>query len=547
MKIIEWLKLKKPKSKRGMAVFTGIVIIAVVSVFVLINRDGNVSEMEEIVYSLTRGDIEIAITGNGTVFSSGSQELDPDGFEADVKAIYFNEGDKVKDGDLIYELESSSLVAEWTRAKIAYDNAALEYKTSNGDVSDLTVRAPVSGVIDSMDIDLGEIVEKGETIATVWDKSEVYIKTPINLAQKGKIKVGQSAEATFPSSFFVTEGKVARVENTPSSDGYGGLFQYVYVSVDNPGGFLEGVEAAIQIDTGNETISGITNGVLEYKEAEVLVSPGEAIVVKVLKQEKDYVNAGELIAVLESDSLTVQKMGMNVSLQEAKIELDELAEQLENLQVIAESDGILAGQDVSVGDTVGISSGSSSNTENESTLGSIKSFEKRMIIAVDELDINKVSMAQSAQITVDAAPGEVFEGEVVKISEIGDVQSGVATYDVTLSVPYSNLVKEGMSADGKILIESRTDVVLIPIEAVTEMKNRKMVTVYREGESGSEEKTVVPVETGIMDARYYEVLSGLEEGDRVVLTGLTTQTAETADKSVGIMPGMGTGKRPVGK
>ncbi len=547
MKIMNWIKQKKPKSKKGMAILAGIVILAIVSVFTLLNGDGNESEQEEIVYSLTRGDIEIAITGNGTVFSSESQELDPDGFEADVKEIYFNEGDSVKEGDLLYELESSSLLAEWTRAKIAYDNTALEYKTSSGDVADLTVRAPISGVIDSMDLDVGETLSKGEVVATVWDKSEAYIKTPYNLAHDGKIKVGQSAMITFPSSFFVTEGEVARVERTPTSNEIGGLYQYVYVAIDNPGGFTEGLKASVEINTGTETIRGITEGVLEYKEAEVIETPGEAIVVKLLKQEKDYVNAGEIIAVLESDSLIVQKTGMNVSLQEAKIELDEIAEQLESLQVLAESDGILAGQDVSVGDTVGKSSSNSSNIDNESTLGSIKSFEKRMTIAVDELDINKVSMGQSAQITVDAAPGEVFDGEVVKISEIGDVQSGVATYDVTLSVPYSKMVKVGMSADGEILIESQKDVVLLPIEAVTEMKNRKIVTVYREGESGNEEKTVVPVETGIMDARYYEVISGLEEGERVVLTGLATQTVKSTDKAVGIMPGMGTGKRPVGK
>ncbi len=547
MKIIEWVKQKKPKSIKGMAVLAVIAVVALIWVFAILNGEGSEPDQEEIVYSLTKGDIEIAITGNGTIFSSESQGLDPDGFEADVKAIYFNEGDKVKEGEIIYELESSSLVAEWTRAKIAYDNAALEYKTSNGDVSDLNVRAPISGVIESMDLNVGETLSNGETVVRVWDKSEVFIKTPINLANEGKVKVGQSARVTFPSSFFETKGQVAKVENTPSSDGNGGLFQYVYVAVDNPGGFLEGVEASIKIETGNETISGITNGLLEYKEAEVIETPGEAIVAKVLKQEKDYVNAGELIAVLESDSLVVQRMSKNVTLQEAKIAYDELTEQMTNLKVLAESDGIIAGQDVSVGDTVGTSSGTSNNTGNEGTLGTIKSFEKRMTIAVDELDINKIALGQTAQVTVDAAPGEVFEGEVVKISEIGDVQSGVATYDVTLSVPYSNLVKVGMSADGEILIESRKDVVLVPIEAITEMKNKKMVTVYREGESGEEEKTVVPIETGIMDARYYEVISGLNEGDRVVLTGLVAQTTQSSEKEGGLMPGMGTGKRPVGK
>ncbi|MBK5251886.1 MAG: HlyD family efflux transporter periplasmic adaptor subunit [Peptostreptococcaceae bacterium] len=546
MKLIEWIKIKKPKSKKKMVIYTSIAVLAV-ALFMTWGGNKGDDEVSEIIYTLAKGDIEISISGNGTVFSAESLEIDPDEFEAKVKKINFYEGDTVKAGEIIYELESDDLSAEWTKAKIAYENASLEYRTSSGDVSDLTVRAPMTGTIEEMDLEVGQTLSQGETVAKVWDKSEIYIKTPINLSHEGKIKVGQAANVTFPSSFFTTSGVVAKVEGTPSTDGNGGIFQYVYVSVDNPGGFQEGENVRVEIYTGSETIKGITNGTVEYKDAEIVEAPGKATVIKVYKQEKDTVKAGEIIAVLESNSLVVSQMSKNVSLQEAKIELDELADKVEGLSVKAESDGILAGQDVSVGDTVGVNTnnnGTSSN--NTGVLGKIISFDKRMVIAVDELDINDVSIGQSAEVTVDAAPGEIFKGEVIKISELGNVQSGVATYDVTISVPYSKLVKEGMSADAEILLDSAENVLLLPIEAVTEMGKRKMVAV------GSEEKTMVPVETGLMDARFYEVVGGLSEGDQVVLTGLATETSLTSERSSGIMPGMGGGNggggiRPNGK
>jgi HlyD family secretion protein len=553
MKLIEWIKTKKPKSKRTMVIYAAIGILAVAS-FMTLGGDKGDSEESVIIYTLTKGDIEISITGNGTVFSAESLELDPDEFEAEVKIINFNEGDTVKAGEVIYELESDDLSAAWAKAKIAYENASLEYRTSSGDVSDLTVRAPMTGVIEEMDLEIGQTLSQGETVAKVWDKSQVYIKTPINLANEGKIKLGQTASVTFPSSFLTTNGRVAKVEGTPATDGYGGLFQYVYVSVDNPGGFMEGEKARVEIYAGSETIKGITEGIVEYKNAEIMEAPGKATVTKVYKQEKDLVKAGEIIAVLESNSLVVFQMSKNVALQEAKIELDELAGMVEGLSVKAESDGILAGQDVSVGNTVGVntnSDGTSSN--NTGVLGKIISFDKRMVIAVDELDINDVSIGQSAEVTVDAAPGERFSGEVVKISELGNVQSGVATYDVTISVPYSKLVKEGMSADAEILLDSAENVLLIPIEAVTEMRGKMLVTVYSEGSSSGDDKTMVPVETGLMDARYYEVVGGLEEGDQVVMTGLMSESAVTSDKPAGMIPGMGGGtginggKRPAGK
>ncbi len=553
MKLIEWIKTKKPKRKRTMVIYAAIAVLAVAS-FMTLGGDKGDSEEADIIYTLTKGDIEISITGNGTVFSAESLELDPDEFEAEVKIINFNEGDTVKAGEVIYELESDDLSATWAKAKIAYENASLEYRTSSGDVSDLTVRAPMTGVIEEMDLEVGQTLSQGETVAKVWDKSQVYIKTPINLANEGKIKVGQTASVTFPSSFLTTNGRVAKVEGTPATDGYGGLFQYVYVSVDNPGGFMEGETARVEIYAGSETIKGITEGIVEYKNAEIMEAPGKATVTKVYKQEKDIVKAGEIIAVFESNSLVVSQMSKNVALQEAKIELDELAGMVEGLSVKAESDGILAGQDVSVGNTVGVntnSDGMSSN--NTGVLGKIISFDKRMVIAVDELDINDVSIGQSAEVTVDAAPGEIFGGQVIKISELGNVQSGVATYDVTISVPYSKLVKEGMSADAEILLDSAENVILIPIEAVTEMRGKKIVSVYSEGSSSGEDKTMVPVETGLMDARYYEVVGGLEEGDQVVMTGLMGESADVSDKPAGMIPGMGGGtgikggSKPAGK
>ncbi|PLX28951.1 MAG: hypothetical protein C0604_10330 [Clostridiales bacterium] len=542
MKLVEWIKTKRPKGKKSIYVYTALVIVAVFSMVALNANGQGDSEDTDIMYTLTRGDIEIAISGNGTIFSAESQELDPDDFEAEVKKINFSEGDTVKKGDIIYELESDDLTAEWTKAKIAYDNASLEYRTSSGDVEDLTVRAPMTGTIEEMDLEIGQTLSQGETVVKVWDKSEIYVKTPINLLNEGKIKVGQAASVTFPSSFFTTSGVVAKVDGTPSSDGSGGLFQYVYVAVDNPGGFMEGDTARVEIYAGYETIRGITEGTVEYKDAEILESPGKATVVKLYKQEKDAVNAGEIIAVLESDSLVVSQMSKNVDLQEAKIELDELSEKMEGLSVKAGSDGILAGSDVSVGDTVGVNtSDSNSSSNNTGVLGQIISFDKRMTIAVDELDINEVEIGQHAEITVDAAPDEKFSGQVVKISEIGDVQSGVATYDVTISVPYSKLVKEGMSADAEILLDSAENVILLPIEAATEMRGKIMVTVYDEDARAGEEKSLVPVETGLMDERYYEIVEGLEEGDQVVMTGLSASDVSTDDRPAGMMPGMGGG------
>jgi len=62
-----------------------------------------------------------------------------------------------------------------------------------------------------------------------------------------------------------------------------------------------------------------------------------------------------------------------------------------------------------------------------------------VVIAVDELDINKIVLGLNANITSDVYPNDKFTGKITKISMEGTNQSGVTTYDVTISLMTENL------------------------------------------------------------------------------------------------------------
>jgi HlyD family secretion protein len=143
---------------------------------------------------------------------------------------------------------------------------------------------------------------------------------------------------------------------------------------------------------------------------------------------------------------------------------------------------------------------------------------------VDELDILSLELGQSATVVLDALPDEVFQGEVIRISNIGTSQSGVTTYPVTIRIiiPEELSVKIGMNSSATIVTSSTENALIIPMSALQEMRGESFVMVAGEETSGDMqaggnfplgERRVVT--TGLSDGNFVEILSGLNEGETV--------------------------------
>lgn len=506
------------------------------------------------VAQVTRGDIKISITGTGNIQPVQEQHLTPE-FSAEVEEIHFKEGDRVKAGDLIYVLSNDDLAIEFEKARINLDNALLDYNTTTEKVSNLEVRSPINGTIERLQINEGDTVNKDQVIATIIDKSTIKIKAPLNSLQKQKVSPGQQAKVTFPSSFATYAGKVVSVDQTGTPQGDGSIFYYAHVVFENPGGFVEGEEGYVTISAGEGDISAVKPGKVEFNEYKELKSTASAVVEKILKSEKDVVSKGEVIAIMSSDELQLERTTKDVKVKQAQIEYRGLSEKVSSLKIFAEIDGILAGQNVNPGDEIAGKESDSTGSGNSSTsnisLGSIYSNQKQVMIPVDELDISKIKLGQKAEITVEALANEVFEGTVSKISEKANIQNGVSTYDVTVTIPNGETIKVGMTADVEILVDSKKNTLLVPVEAILERNGSSIVMVpagTSEGKEGGPKP--VRVRTGLKNERYVEIIEGLVEGDKVILSGLSTGTGQNSRMPMGGgfgMPGIGPGQRPGGR
>jgi multidrug efflux pump subunit AcrA (membrane-fusion protein) len=132
---------------------------------------------------------------------------------------------------------------------------------------------------------------------------------------------------------------------------------------------------------------------------------------------------------------------------------------------------------------------------------------------VDETDIGKVRVGQAATFSVDAFPDKEFSGKVTAIYPKALIQQNVVTYDVVIMIDnHERLLRPDMTANTTITVAKRDKVLAIPNQAVRREEGDRVVFV-QEGDRLVRRA----VKTGWKDKSYTEVLSGLKEGERVVV------------------------------
>jgi len=132
---------------------------------------------------------------------------------------------------------------------------------------------------------------------------------------------------------------------------------------------------------------------------------------------------------------------------------------------------------------------------------------------VDETDIGKVQVGQEAIFSVDAFPDKEFSGKVTAVYPKALIQQNVVTYDVVIAIDNrEGLLRPDMTANTTITVAKREKVLAIPNQAVRREDGDRVVFA-QEGDRLVRR----PVKTGWKDKTYTEVLSGLKEGERVVV------------------------------
>jgi HlyD family secretion protein len=205
----------------------------------------------------------------------------------------------------------------------------------------------------------------------------------------------------------------------------------------------------------------------------------------------------------------------NVAQAHAAVERAE--EELANATIKAPIRATVLTRDVEIGSPVSSILNLGANASLVMTLGDIEKVFVRG--KVDEADIGRVRIGQTARITTESFRERVFDGRVTQISPIGVEKDNVTTFEVEVSIdnPGKEL-KANMTANAEIILEQFADSLLVPEAAVTYDAQRKaFVDVVDPAERTGRRR--VPVKVGVGNGTRMQVLEGVKEGDKVVLPG----------------------------
>lgn len=192
---------------------------------------------------------------------------------------------------------------------------------------------------------------------------------------------------------------------------------------------------------------------------------------------------------------------------EARAALDLAKLELDKATITAPFDGVIADVYVHAGQHL------SAVTHTTPAIYLVDPSEMEMNGDIDELDISGVRQGQEAIITPDALPHKQLTGKVSFVSPTGKVWEDEVSYETIITLENaSEELRDGMSASAEIIIDRHHNVLLIPNRAIQGSPENPWVEVITNNETKE-----ISVALGLSDGMHTEVLSGLEEGEEVVL------------------------------
>jgi len=149
----------------------------------------------------------------------------------------------------------------------------------------------------------------------------------------------------------------------------------------------------------------------------------------------------------------------------------------------------------------------------------------QVLASVDETTIRRVSAGQPAQITFDAVPGQTLQGQVGDVPLQGTLQGGVMVYEVPISLVGAEKLPllVGMTANVKVAVGQAENALLVPAMALQKANGMYQVLVPNTVDPAGQPEAV-PVEGGLSDGSYTQIVRGLNDGDKVVVEMAATQS-----------------------
>lgn len=528
MKKVHNLSLKKRR-----VIFTSVFLAALLGATATVSSfvSGDTAALTYTEYTVQKGDVTVAISGDGTVEPIEQYSV-ISLVEGDVLTDTFKEGDEVTEGAILYTIDSSDMEKTLEKANISYEKSQMDYSDSLEAYNGLTVTAPISGRVTEIGVEKGDNVSSGSQVATIVDDTYLTAKVSFGTTDAESLYVGQKVDVTVENTFEKLTGTIGKIYNSKRVlDGYIEV-KDVEVTVENPGALDSGTYVTVNAG-GVDCYEGAA---LEGNTEKIVTAKTSGLVTKVVASVGEYLSKGDAILKMTNDSADDTLKTSALSLRESQLSYESSQDQLDEYTITAPIAGTVIEKDVKAGDTL------ESNSSSSTTLCIIADMSvMTLTIDVDELDIAQLKEGQEVSITADALSGQTFTGTVDNIGILGTSSDGVTTYPVKIVINDAGDLWPGMNVTAEIVVSSSKDVLRVPVSAV----NRGN-TVLVKGAEASEgiKKTDAPdganyvqIEIGLNDESYIEVTEGLSEGDIVLVPVVQSSGTEETTEQQGMPMG----------
>lgn len=591
-----WEKLKKKK----VIVILTIIAIVVAGTFVIIHKKQSAKKnaANEIQVTVERKDIKNTVSGSSVIQPKDSYNVTAM-VTGEITADTFSEGDVVKKNDILYQIDSETVQqsvqtaqnalvksqnalvkaqqsyqdalkskgdnsannsGSIATARNALDKAQRSYNDSLTNYNDLSVTSPLSGTVSEVFVKEGDTIQNGAKIASVYSDKYMKLQVPFNEDDAEKVNVGAGATVTVAGTGDEIWGSVTAVASANVATDSHAVVRYVTIELENPG-------ALTTSDKATAVVNGVASndvGTFEYINTATITAKASGTVSQLGITAKDSVYNGQVVAVLESDSMdttlnnaldavedaqvalekTIRssdgssdnsavlsaQIALNdakLSIEDSKLSVEKAKKNLEDYTIKAPIDGTVVTKNKKKGDKLESgSAAASSSSGNSSAMAVIYDLSSlKLQLDVDETEVKQVAVGQSVSITADALEDKTFTGTVTKVGIDGTSSNGVTTYPIDVEITDYGELLPGMNVTAEIVVQEVKNVLAIPVSSL-----QRGDVVYVKGEKEDKSDNApdgyksVKVVTGINDEDYIEIKSGLTEGQE--LKGIEIQQTD---------------------
>ncbi len=221
----------------------------------------------------------------------------------------------------------------------------------------------------------------------------------------------------------------------------------------------------------------------------------------------------KLVESTSAEDLAIAEAGV----EQARLSLLDAEESLAKATIVAPFDGLVTAVNVTEGE---MGSGA---------LVQIVSNSYQVVLSVDEIDVGAISIGQEATLTLETWPDVEIGAEVTAIAPSANNNGSIVSYDVTLQLAQSELpILVGMTANANLITAQHEDVLIVPNAAITADRQAgtysvNLITGELDGRPTMEETAVT---IGLKDGDFTQIISGLSEGDEVLIGELAAPTLQ---------------------